>query len=207
MSYQRMSRWGKKLLMMGALATLLAGCSSTIIRSTRHLIRPAVAPFSNVTVVGVDERPKVREAFENDAAALLRERGVQGLASYTQFSFDEVKDDQEQVRRGLLAAKAEAVLFVRVTQQVDFEEGPPASPGSMDTGALDEPRQVALIAPVGQINTNFRLWARLYRVSDGAAIWSAVLDEVMKEDDDSRTFIRNTAKTIVERMARDKVIP
>ena len=43
--------------------------------------------------------------------------------------------------------------------------------------------------------------------SDGAVIWSAVLDEVMKEDADSMVFIQDTAKTLVERLAKDKVIP
>ena len=79
--------------------------------------------------------------------------------------------------------------------------------GSMDMGAVDESAYVAFSTPGGNIDTAFRLGARLYRVSDGAVIWSGVLNTVMKEGSDSFVFIRNTAKTIVERMAKDKIIP
>ena len=77
----------------------------------------------------------------------------------------------------------------------------------MDMSAADESQYVAFTTPGGDINTRFRIGARLYRVSDGAVIWSAVVDEVLTEDADSLAFIRRTAKTIVDRMAKDKVIP
>jgi hypothetical protein len=77
----------------------------------------------------------------------------------------------------------------------------------MDMGAVDESRYNAFTTPGGEVNTRFRLGARLYRVSDGAVIWSGVLDTVMKEDSDALVFIRSTARTIVDRMAKDKVIP
>ena len=197
-----------RLLIAGSLLAVLPGCSSTHIQSTRHPAGVGVGPFRNVTVVGVDNRPIVRDPFEDDVVTLLRERGVEGTASHTFLSFDQIKGNKEQIRQRLLAAKAESVLFVRVTSRTDFVDGPPASLGDMDNmGAVDESRYVAFTSVGQDINTRFRLGARLYRVSDGAVIWSAVLDEVMKEDADSMVFIRDTAKTIVERMARDKVIP
>ena len=122
-------------------------------------------------------------------------------------SFEQVKGDKEQLRQRLLAAKAESVLFVRVTAKADFVEGPPASLGSMDMGAVDESEYVAFTTPGGEINTAYHLGARLYRVSDGTVIWSALLETVLKEDADSLVFIRGIARTIVDRMARDKVIP
>jgi hypothetical protein len=155
----------------------------------------------------MDQRPEVRDPFENDVVTLLKERGVEGTASHTLLTFDELKGNKEQLRQRLLAAKVESVLFVRVTSRADFMDGPPASLGDLDMGAVDESRYVAFTSVGGDINTRFRLGARVYRVSDGAVIWSAALDEVMKEDTDSMVFIRDTAKTIVERMARDKVIP
>ena len=191
----------------GALLALMTACSSTQIQSTRHPAGMSAAPFRNVTVVGVDQRPEVRDPFENDVVSLLREHGVEGTVSCTRFSFDQVKGDKEQLRQKLQAGGAESVLFVRVTQQTDFVDGPPASLGSSDMGAVDESRYVAFTTPGGDINTKFRLGARLYRVSDGAVIWSAVLDEIMKEDTAPTDFIQRTAREIVDRMAKDKVIP
>ena len=200
-------RWATTSLMAPALLALVAGCSSTRVQSARHPAGLGVPPFRNVMVVGVDQRPEVRDPFENEAVLLLREHGVDGTASYNLFSFQQVQGGKEQLRQQFLAAKAESVLFVRVTSQNDFVDGPPASLGSMDMGAVDESRYNALTTPGGDINTNFRLGARLYRVSDGAVIWSAALDEIMKEDANPMGFIHKTAKTIVDQMAKDKVIP
>ena len=197
-----------ELLMAGALLALASGCSSTHIQSARTPAGVGVAPFHNVMVIGVDERPEVRNPFENDVVALLRERGVDGTASYASLTFDEVKGDKEQLRRRLLAAKQQSVLFVRVTAQNDFMDGPPPTlGGEMDMQAVDEARYVEFTTGGGDINTMFRLGARLYRVSDGEVVWRAVLGEVLKQDADALAFIERTAKTIVEQMAKDKVIP
>jgi hypothetical protein len=200
-----MHQKGKKVA--GALLALMTGCSSTQIQSTRHPAGLSAAPFRNVTVVGVDQRPEVRNPFENDVVSLLREHRVDGTTSYLRLSFDQVKGDKEQLRQELRASGAESVLFVRVTQRTDFVDGPPASLGSMDMGSVDESRYNAFTTPGGDINTGFRIGARLYRVSDGAVIWSGVLDTVMKEDADSTDFIRRIARIIVDRLAKDKVIP
>src|SRR5262249_4473144 len=148
-----------------------AGCSSTSMHSARHEAAGA-PPFRSVMVVGVDQRPFVREPFENDAAACLREHGVDGVASYTKFTFDQIKGNKEQLRQLLAAAHQESVLFVRVTQRADFVEGPPPTIGSVDMGAVDEASYVAFSTGGGEIDTAFRLGARLFRVSDGAVVWS-----------------------------------
>jgi hypothetical protein len=207
MPSQHLFHWPATALMAAALLVLTPACSSTHIQSTRQPAGVGVPPFRNVTVAGVEQNPDVRQAFENDAVADMNERGVRASASYTRFSFDDLKGNKEQLRKKLLAAGAESVLFVRVTQKADFVEGPPPDLGSMDMGAVDESAYVAFSTPGGNIDTAFRLGARLYRVSDGAVIWSGVLNTVMKEGSDSLVFIRNTAKTIVERMAKDKIIP
>ena len=194
-------------LLAAGLLSLALGCSSTHIDSARHAAGASAPPFRNVMVMGVDQRPEVRNPFENDTVSSLREHGVDATASYTKFSFDQIKGDKEHLRQQLLAAKAESVLFVRVTQRTDFVDGPPASLGSMDAAAVDESAYNAFTTPGGDINTAFSLGARLYRVSDGAVIWSALVDEVMKEDADALAFIRRTSKAIVDRMGKDKVIP
>ncbi len=158
-------------------------------------------------VVGVDPRPEVREPFENAAVGFLQERGVQATPSYTRLSLDQLQGDKDQIRQNLLAAGAPAVLFVRVTDRMDFVQGAPASLGSVDMGAVGESRYNALTAAGGEVDTRFGIGARVYRVSDGAFIWSALLNKVLKEDADSLVFMQQTAKTLVTRLAKDKVVP
>ena len=202
-SLLRLVNWSN---IIAALA-LLSACTSTHIQSTRHAAAQGAPPFRNVMVVGMDERGDVRAPFENNVVGFLQQHGVTGTSSYTRFTLDQIKGDKEQLRQQLIAAGAESVLIVRVTDRADFVEGPPASLGSLDGGALAESRYNAFTTPGGEMNTALFLGGRCYRVSDGAVIWSCLLQEVMKEDTDSVVFIRNTAKAIVDRLAKDQVIP
>ena len=186
---------------------LLPGCSSTHIKSSRTPAGMAAAPFRNIMVVGMDERPDFRNPFEHDAVGFLKERGVEGTASFTRFSFDEMKGDRAQVRQKLAAANVQSALIVRVTAQSDSVDGPPASLGDMDMQAVDEDRYNSFTTPGGDIHIKLRLGAKLYRVSDGVVIWSGLLDTILSEDYDSIVVLRGMAKTIVEQMAKDKVIP
>jgi len=190
------------------LLVVLPACSSTHIKSTPNSAGMTSAPYRNVTVVGVEARPDFRNPFENDAVAFLKEHGVAGAASHERFTLDQMKGNRERIRELLAAANAESVLFVRVTDQTDSAAGaPPASLGSLDMGAVDESRYNALTMPGGSDNFNVRLSARLYRVSDGAVVWTGMMDTVVKEDFDSIVVLRTVAKTIVDHMATDKVIP
>jgi hypothetical protein len=203
---ERMKCWSLTIL-KAALPLLLAGCASTHIESRLATAGMSAAPFRQVMVVGRDSRPDVRDPFENDLVRYLQTHGVEGTASHTRFRLAELKGDKEDVRQRLVAANVVSVLFVHVTDRSDFVEGPPASLGSLDTSGFDESRYEAFTVPGGDINTNFRIGARFYRVSDGAVIWSCVLDTIMKEDTDSLTFMRGVAKELVDRMVKDKVIP
>jgi hypothetical protein len=203
----KVSKFAAMTLVVGTLIALLPGCGSTHIKSTSNPAGMTATPVRNITVVGMDERPEFRNPFENDVAAFLQGHGIVGTASHDRFSLDEMKGDREQIRQRLAAVKAESVLFVRVTGQADFAGGPPASLGNVDMGAVDESRYNALTMPGGEVNMNLHLGARLYRVSDGVVIWTGLMDTIVKEDYDSIVLLRGVAKTIVDRMAKDKVIP
>jgi hypothetical protein len=207
MRYQRLTQWGTTVLMAGALTVLLAACSSTHIQSTRQPAALGAAPLRNMTVVGIDGRPDFRAAFENDVVRDLRQHGVEGAASYTQFSLAEVKGDRTQMRQRLLAAKAESVLYVRVADRDDFTKGPPATFEGSNMGDVYDSRYAAFTDPGGEINTDLGLGATLYRVSDGALLWSGALDTIMREDADALAVMQRIATTFVQQMAKDKVIP
>jgi hypothetical protein len=196
-----------RIVGLTGLLLLLAGCSSTHIESRRHVAGVSAAPFRNVTVVGMDSRPDVRHPFENNVVRYLQERGVQGTASYTRFKLAELKAAKEELRRRLALANIASVLIVHVTSRADFVEGPPPSLGSPDLGGVDELRYESFTIPGGAITSAWRIGARFYRVSDGAVIWSCSLDTTMKEDSDSLNFMRKVAKGIVDRLAKDKIIP
>lgn len=196
-----------RALSFAATLVFVIGCTSTHIQSARHPAATGAPPLRSILVIGVDQSHEVRAPFENNVVRCLQAHGVAGTSSYAQLSLDEVNGDKQQLRQRLLAAGAESVLIVRVTDREDFLDGPPATLGSLDANAVAESRYNAFTTPGGDIKTVLFLGGRCYRVSDGAVLWSCRLQEVMKEDTDSVVFIRNTAKAIVDQLARDKVIP
>ena len=199
-------RCAQGIIAAGMLA-LLTGCSSTHIQSRRNPETMGAAPFRNVMVVGMDGRPLVRDPFEDDVVRSLRAHGIDGIPSHTKYSLAEMKGKPEQVHQLLAATSVDSVLFIRMTDRGTFVDGPLPGLGSVDMGAVDEAAYNSFTSVGPDINTEIRLGARFYRASDGAAIWSGLLDTVLKEDYDSIVVLRNVAQTIVDRLAKDKVIP
>ena len=190
---------------LGALV-LLPACSSTHIQSARTPAGMAAAHCRNVMVVGQDERPEIRNPFEDDVVRFLHEHGLEGTGSHDHFSLDELKGDKEQVRQKLAAVRVESVLYVRVSQRADTVQGPPAGLESTDAADVND-FGLSMTTSGGEVATHLRLGLNLYRISDGVLIWSGVMDTVLKEDDDTLVVVRRVAKTIVERLAKDKLIP
>ena len=200
---------------IGQLARLLAGlsalalltaCSSTHIQSARISAVPGAVSFHNVLVVAMDPRPDIRSQFEVDMVYFLQQRKVEGIASYKQFAVSDFKGSQEEIRKKCAAAGAEAVLLVRTTDRTTFGRAFPRSLGSLDGSTPDE-TSYELFTAGGNIETDMCLDARLYRVSDAAPVWNAMVDTLLKDQYDSRAVAWIIAKDIVSHLAKDKVIP
>jgi hypothetical protein len=198
----RIALW---LASLSALA-LLTACSSTHIQSARVPVVPAAALFHKVLVVGMDERPDVRRQFEVDMVYFLKQRKVEGVASYQQFALSEFKGDRTAIRQKCVSAGAESVLLMRITGRTTVIEGHQGGLGSLDGSTPDE-TSYELFTAEGTFNTDIRLEAKLFRVSDAAPIWNGVVDTIIKEDRDTRYMLWGVAKAIVARLAKDQVIP
>ncbi len=186
---------------------LLPACSSTHIQSARVVAVPAVVPVHNILVVGMDQRADLRAQIEADVLYLLQQRKVAGIVSHDRFALSDFKGDKETIRQKCAGTGADAVLLVRTTGRTtvtDFREG---GLGTLDAGAGGE-LGYDLFTANGGFKTDVRLEAKLFRVSDAAPIWNAVLDTILKDDSyDSRAVIRGIAQAIVTNLAKDKVIP
>ncbi len=157
-------------------------------------------------VVAKDERPDVRSEFENDMVNALSKHQVTGVASYQQFPLDDLTGDKEQLKQKFANTGAQSVLIVRLVERGTFMSGPPGTIGDISPGSVDEASYERFTSG-GDIETDLRLGAKLYRVSDGSMVWSGVIDTTLKEDYDSIVVMRSVADRIVSGLAKDKVIP
>jgi hypothetical protein len=186
---------------------LLPACSSTHIQSARLSAVPSAAPVHNVLVVGMDQRADLRAQLEADVVLFLQQRKVAGIVSHDRFALSDFKGDKETIRQKCASTGADSVLLVRTTGRTtvtDFREG---GLGSLDAGQGGE-LGYELFTANGGFKTDVRLEAKLFRVSDAAPIWNAVLDTILKDDSyDSRAVMSGIAQAIVTNLAKDKLIP
>jgi len=198
---------GSLTIALAGAALLFMGCSSTRMQTTRNSSVQLAAPFRNVLVVGMDERPDIRQRFENDVVRFLEARKVHGIATAGSFTLAEFRGDRAQIRQKFAAAKGDCVLFVHVTDRDSFSQGPPASLGSDDMGAVSESRYIVMTSVGGAIQSDVQIGARLFRLPDSTLIWSGLVDTKLGENYDPVVVLDSVAKTIVDGMAKDQVIP
>lgn len=205
------SRLPRALGIVMSIGVVLAGvsCRSTSTQSYPSSLVQKTGPFRSAAVVAVDDRAEIRAFVEDLFVKRLEERGVRAEASHGLFPLSDLKDHREEVRRKLAGTRAEAVLLARVAGQADMITRSAVGVGMWDS-ALEWMRpygQPVELYGGGDLRTTVRLESNLYRLQDSALVWVAHTDTVLKEDTDRAARIRDITRTLVERMARDGVIP
>jgi TolB-like protein len=201
--------WRRLAPDVAAAATLLllVACASPGMRGAVNPAAHLDSPIRTMLVVGMDERPLIRAGWENDVVAALQKRQVNAVASYNQFPLTTFSGTQDQIRQALAAANVQFALFAKTGDRTDFVAGAPMSFSERDISSAQASQYLYLTAGGGDIETDLRLGAKLYRVSDGALVWSGVVDKVVKEGYDSIALLRSIARSLVGEMSSAKVIP
>jgi len=104
-------------LLFAGLTLGLAGCASTSL--DQNLKSPSYhgGAVQKVAVVAVDERPLVREGFENRFARQMVEHGQGAMVTYDLMSLPEIKADKQAATARVQQAGADSVLVIRLTNQ------------------------------------------------------------------------------------------
>jgi hypothetical protein len=111
------------------LVALAAGCSSTHLASSRVNPDFKGRGYSKVMVVGVSSRPEVRQVFEDEFAAALRQRGIEAVSSHTLIP-GVGRADARALAAAVDAAGADSLLVARLVgreQRTEMQSMPPPS--------------------------------------------------------------------------------
>jgi len=103
-----------RLLLSSLLLLALAGCASV---SLRHSAKDSTLPakqYQKLLIVGIAEKPQMRQIFEEVLAAELAKRGVKGISSYTITGVKE-KLSRTSVEEAVLKTGADGVITTRMT--------------------------------------------------------------------------------------------
>ena len=158
-------------------------------------------PFKSVMVVAVTTDDLVRRTFEDRMVALLGQRGLRGIPSYSTIGATG-KVDEAELRRAVAASGVEAVLITRVTR-VDRSSGtlPGATVGVGFYGYWE-----VVNLPPQQVNGPS--WTvsetRLFDAKNGVLAWTGVMDT--RENDDLGAALMQYIKVVFDAMVRDRVL-
>ncbi len=168
----------RRTAILAILFCFVAGCASTIIRSTRRAPDFHNAQIRRVMVVGVFKDPSLRKAFEEEFVRQWKARGVDAVSG-----LDVLPSTATLYKVGIApVAKVQGfdtVLVARVLERRPMGPGEPATlhvdPESQNAAENLNSALQALLAPSGVTNSYelASVETSLYDVTAGLRFWSA----------------------------------
>jgi hypothetical protein len=163
-------------------------------------------PVKKMAVIGVSDKPVIRNLFEDEFVRELRARGTDAVASYTVLPIDRLAD------KGIVQSKiretgADAVLMIRLVDMKSVQTYVPGQVYVMPNyyhgwsgyyGNVFATPGYAYQDEYAYLETN------LYDVKTEQLIWSARSETWMADSDQST--IKSFIGVIIARLAADKII-
>jgi len=196
------ARLGFSTLAVLALAAAAASCATTEMTNTWTDPAAKGAALSKVAVVCMTKDPGLRRQAEDSAAAQLRQKGAQAVASY-QLTGDADLKDREAIKAKLKAAGIDGVLVMRVTgvnEQVTAVDGPYGTfdgyydyagaavyaPGYLETDTI-----VHVVSNLYDLNRNKLIWSGTSKTFDPASV---------------AQFMTDVSKAVAKSLQKDRLI-
>jgi len=201
----QVSRLTRRGALIGGAAALLGGCSTTSIATKWMEPQFSGPPLRRLLVLGISRQAATRRVFEDTVVALLAEQGIAAVASYPSTGAD-APVDRDSVAKAVRATGSDGVLVARLVgrevemrrdtqlEMVPFRSLEPALRHAWVR--VYEVREREVIHAIGETS--------VYRVSDGALLWTALTDTL--DPTDVRSATRGFARTAVAALRKDGVL-
>ena len=196
------ARLGISALVGLALAVAVASCATTEMTSTWTDPAAKGAALSKVAVVCLTKDAGLRRQGEDSAAAQLREKGAQAIASY-QLTGDADLKDREAVKAKLKAAGVDGVLVMRMTgvsEQVTAVDGPY---GTFD-GYYDYAGGAVFAPGYLETDTVVHVVSNLYDLNKNKLIWSGTSKTF--DPASAAQFMTDVSKAVAKSLQKDRLI-
>ena len=108
-------------LVTAVAALVLAGCATSSLKQSWKSPTYQGGPVKKVAVLAVVERGLLRQGFENRFVRDFRAQQQEAIFTYDLLSLPEIKADKAAAAARLRAAGADAVLVVRLVDQVSYD--------------------------------------------------------------------------------------
>ena len=199
---------GRACASLIVLTTLSCGCGTSSVVNEWREPSAAAAPYRKVLVVALGKRAEVRRQYEGQFARDLRGRGVEAVEGTALLPDDTDKVDRDALLRAVAESGADAVAITRLVKmaQRELAAAPPYVPPTTSLHGYHSSNWSSHYDPAGQsVQAVATLETSLFDARRAQLVWRATTETV--DADDAQRQIPGLVKTLVNAMAKAKVIP
>lgn len=206
----------KVQLAVSVIVLCLVGCATTSLKKTWKSPAYQAGPVQKVAIVGVEDRGVVRVGFENRFVRDFRAQGQESLPTHEMLTLAEIKADKQAASRRLREAGVDAVLIVRLVDQVTYDNEVRATPalfvgnvsGIENYGWYDY--YSVAFTDMGTVwgNTKQKTYidASLFELKTNQRIWSGLTLTTLKEESDRLEAVDEMVAKVVAAMRKDSMV-
>ncbi len=206
-----------RFLALGTVTLLLCSCATTSVKKTWKSPQYTAGPITNVAVLVIDERPLLRQAFENRFVEQLMKAGMSASATFKTISLGDINQDKKAAAERLRSAGCQAVLTLRLADIASsYRESRPSGERyaevitgfEMDMWYDYYSVAYADLSPTyGNLKQQVCLETILFDLGTGKRVWSGLSQSVLKERTDRLAEMDPIVAKFVQAMRRDGMIP
>jgi hypothetical protein len=210
-----------RILAAAALTALFCSCAATTVKSTSKTPDFQGGRINKLAALAIDERPLLRQGFENRFVNQLRKGGATAVTTFNLLPLDEISHDKPAAAERFRAAGAEALVTIRLvdaaTYYREFRSGPERyaetitgfEPG-MWYGMWDNYYSVAFMdmsATYGSSKQQIYLETIVFDLKTAKRLWSALTETVFTDNMDRVAEMDPLVEKVVASMRKDGVVP
>jgi hypothetical protein len=206
-----------QILAAVALTALLSSCAATSVKSTWKSPDAQGTRMNKLATLAVDERPLLREGFENRLAGQLQKGGATAFTTVKMIALDEINHDRAGAAERFRAAGAEGLVMVRLvdaaTYYREFRAGPEVyaeTINGFDTWGWYNYYSVAYTdmgVTYGSEKIKIYLETVLFDLKTGKRLWSGLTETTFTEGMDRLAEMDRIVEKAVTAMRTAGMVP
>jgi hypothetical protein len=206
-----------RILAAGALTALFCSCAATTVKSTSKAPDYQGGRINNLAALAIDERPLLRQGFENRFVNQLRKGGATAITTFNLLPLDEISHDKPAAAERFRSAGAEALVTIRLVDSAtyyrEFRSGPERYAETItgfQPGMWYDYYSVAFMdmsTTYGSNKQQIYLETIVFDLKTAKRLWSGLTETVVTDNMDRVAEMDPLVEKVVASMRKDGVVP
>jgi len=199
------------------LAFLLSSCAATSVKRTWKSPDAQGRTLKKAAVLVIDERPGLREGFENRVARQLQQGGASAFTTVGLLSLPEIQKDKPAAAELLRSKGADVIVIMRLVDiATSYRETRPGQARYAETITGFQPgiwydyysvAYMDMSPTYGNLKQKVYLETGVYDLQSAQRLWSCLTQTVVTENMDRLAEVDPLIANIVGSMRQDGIAP